>query len=321
MEQIRVTEQASAYDDLQRMSVHDLLTGINREDRRVADAVAATIPTMERLVERIVERMQRGGRMFYIGAGTSGRLAVTDASELPPTYGVPFDTVIGLIAGGDGALRKAVEHAEDDTEGAWRDMQPWRPDGGDILIGVAASGTTPYVVGGLRTARAHGLLTGAITCNPRSPVAAEAEYALEAVVGPEFVTCRHQMAHLLQKESELMEIVKLIGADILPEDQKLIIETAKLFRVGFLQQNAYHAIDTYVPLDKQLRMMELMLKLYSGAKDIVSRAIPLSQLKETGIFESLAKMKYEVPNDGQEKFAEYDAAIEDALRQVNEANR
>ena len=140
-------------------------------------------------------------------------------------------------------------------------------------------------------------------------------------VGPEFVTCRHQMAHLLQKESELMEIVKLIGADILPEDQKLIIETAKLFRVGFLQQNAYHAIDTYVPLDKQLRMMELMLKLYSGAKDIVSRAIPLSQLKETGIFESLAKMKYEVPNDGQEKFAEYDAAIEDALRQVNEANR
>lgn len=140
-------------------------------------------------------------------------------------------------------------------------------------------------------------------------------------VGPEFVTCRHQMAHLLQKESELMEIVKLIGADILPEDQKLIIETAKLFRVGFLQQNAYHPIDTYVPLDKQLRMMELMLKLYHGAKDIVSRAIPLSQLKETGIFESLAKMKYEVPNDGQEKFAEYDAAIEDALRQVNEANR
>ena len=143
----------------------------------------------------------------------------------------------------------------------------------------------------------------------------------DAHVGPEFVTCRHQMAHLLQKESELMEIVKLIGADILPEDQKLIIETAKLFRVGFLQQNAYHPIDTYVPLDKQLRMMELMLKLYHGAKDIVSRAIPLSQLKETGIFESLAKMKYEVPNDGQEKFAEYDAAIEDALRQVNEANR
>ena len=188
MKSIKVTEQASAYDNLQEMSIHDLLTGINREDHRVADAVAATIPTMERLVEGVVERMRNGGRMFYIGAGTSGRLAVTDASELPPTYGVPFDLVIGLIAGGDGALRRAVEHAEDDEEGAWRDMQPWHPDAGDVLIGVAASGTTPYVVGGLRTARKHGLLTGAITCNPSSPVAAEAEYALEAIVGPEFVT-------------------------------------------------------------------------------------------------------------------------------------
>ena len=140
-------------------------------------------------------------------------------------------------------------------------------------------------------------------------------------VGPEFVNSRHQIAHLLQKESELMEIVKLIGADILPEDQKLVMETARLIRVGFLQQNAYHAIDTYVPLDKQLRMMELILKLYHGARDIVSRAIPLSQLKATGIFESLAKMKYEVPNDHQEKFDEYDKAIDEALRQVNEANR
>ena len=140
-------------------------------------------------------------------------------------------------------------------------------------------------------------------------------------VGPEFVSSRHQIAHLLQKESELMEIVKLIGADILPEDQKLVMETARLIRVGFLQQNAYHAIDTYVPLDKQLRMMELILKLYHGARDIVSRAIPLSQLKATGIFESLAKMKYEVPNDHQEKFDEYDKAIDESLRQVNEANR
>ena len=184
----RITEQDSAYDDLQRMSVHDILTGINREDARVHEAVRRTIPVMELLVERIVERMQRGGRMFYIGAGTSGRLGVTDASELPPTYGVPFDRVIGLIAGGDGALRRAVEHAEDDTEGAWRDMAPYHPTAGDVLIGIAASGTTPYVIGGLRAARRHGLLTGSITCNPASPVAAEAEYALEAVVGPEFVT-------------------------------------------------------------------------------------------------------------------------------------
>lgn len=186
--ELRITEQASAYDNLQAMSVHDILVGINREDARVAEAVGKTIPVMERLIEQIVERMHRGGRIFYIGAGTSGRLGVTDASELPPTYGVPDGLVIGLIAGGDGALRKAVEHAEDDGEGAWRDMAPYRPTADDTLVGIAASGTTPYVVGGIRTARRAGLLTAAITCNPGSPVAAEAEYALEAVVGPEFVT-------------------------------------------------------------------------------------------------------------------------------------
>lgn len=184
----RITEQNSEYDNLQEMSVHDLLVGINREDARVHEAVRKVIPVMEQLVERIVERMRRGGRLFYIGAGTSGRLGVTDASELPPTFGVPFDLVIGLIAGGDGALRRAVEHAEDDTEGAWRDMAPYRPTADDTLIGIAASGTTPYVIGGLRRARQEGLLTAAVVCNPGSPAAAAAEYALEAVVGPEFVT-------------------------------------------------------------------------------------------------------------------------------------
>ncbi len=184
----RITEQNSAYDNLQEKSVHDLLVGINREDARVHEAVRKVIPVMEQLVERIVERMRRGGRLFYIGAGTSGRLGVTDASELPPTFGVPFDLVIGLIAGGDGALRRAVEHAEDDTEGAWRDLAPYRPTADDTLVGIAASGTTPYVIGGLRRARQEGLLTAAVVCNPGSPAAAAAEYALEAVVGPEFVT-------------------------------------------------------------------------------------------------------------------------------------
>ena len=179
MEENRITEQSSAYDNLQRMSVHDILTGINREDARVHEAVRATIPVMERLVEQVVGRMAAGGRMFYIGAGTSGRLGVTDASELPPTYGIPFDRVIGLIAGGDGALRRAVEHAEDDSEGAWRDMAPWHPTAGDVLVGIAASGTTPYVVGGLQRARREGLLTAAVVCNPGSPAAAAAEYALD----------------------------------------------------------------------------------------------------------------------------------------------
>lgn len=184
----RITEQESPYSDLDKMSVREILEGINREDAAVHEAVRAVIPVMERLVGHIAERMARGARMFYIGAGTSGRLAVTDASELPPTFGVGFDRVIGLIAGGDGALRRAVEHAEDDEQGAWRDMAPYHPTPDDILIGVAASGTTPYVIGGIRRARREGLLTGIVTCNPQSPAAAEAEYALEAVVGPEFVT-------------------------------------------------------------------------------------------------------------------------------------
>ena len=140
-------------------------------------------------------------------------------------------------------------------------------------------------------------------------------------MGRAFITCRQRVAALLQEESKLMEIVKLIGADILPEDQKLTIETAKLIRVGFLQQNAYHDVDTYVPLDKQLKMMELILRLHDGAKALVARSIPLSQLKATGIFDELAKMKYEVPNDRQEKFAEYEQAVDAALSKVDQANR
>ena len=187
-EQNKITEQTSRYADLDRMSIHDLLVGINREDATIHQAVAKVIPTMEQLVARIVERMAKGARMFYIGAGTSGRLAVTDASELPPTFGVEFDRVIGLIAGGDGALRRAVENAEDDLEGAWRDMAPYHPQAQDILIGVAASGSTPYVIGGIRRARKEGMLTASITCNPHSEASQEAEYALEAIVGPEFLT-------------------------------------------------------------------------------------------------------------------------------------
>ena len=184
----RVTEDSSPYDDLEKMSTHDLLTNLNQEDAKVHVAVRETIPVMEQLVERIVERVNRGGRVFYIGAGTSGRLGVLDASELPPTYGVSPDLVIGLIAGGDTALRRAVESAEDDPYRAWQELVERGVDERDTLIGIAASGTTPYVIGGLREARANGLLTGSITCNPNSPVAMEAEFAMEAVVGAEFVT-------------------------------------------------------------------------------------------------------------------------------------
>lgn len=181
------TEQSSNYQNLQDMTVKEILTGINNEDSSVPAAVAEEIPQIEKLVEGVVERMKKGGRVFYLGAGTSGRLGVVDASEIPPTYGV-HNKFIGLIAGGDKAIRDAVEAAEDKLEGGWADMQPFSPTENDVVIGVAASGSTPYVIGAVKTAREHGMLTGCITCNKGSALAAESEIPVEVVVGPEFVT-------------------------------------------------------------------------------------------------------------------------------------
>ena len=181
------TEQSSNYQNLQDMTVKEILTGINNEDSSVPAAVAEEIPQIEKLVEGVVARMKKGGRVFYLGAGTSGRLGVVDASEIPPTYGV-HDKFIGLIAGGDKAIRDAVEAAEDKLDGGWNDMQPFSPTGNDVVIGVAASGSTPYVIGAVKTAREHGMLTGCITCNKGSALAAESEIPVEVVVGPEFVT-------------------------------------------------------------------------------------------------------------------------------------
>lgn len=182
------TESSSNYNDLEKMSVSDLLNNINREDKTVPDAVEKAIPAIEKLIEQITKRMENGGRLFYIGAGTSGRLGIVDASECPPTYGVPHGLVIGLIAGGDSAIRKAVEFAEDDENQAWKDILEHQPNENDTVIGIAASGRTPYVIGGLREARKNGLLTGSITCNPDSKVAKEAEFPIEVIVGAEFVT-------------------------------------------------------------------------------------------------------------------------------------
>lgn len=181
------TEQSSNYQNLQDMTVKEILTGINNEDSSVPAAVAEEIPQIEKLVEGVVDRMKKGGRVFYLGAGTSGRLGVVDASEIPPTYGV-HDKFIGLIAGGDKAIRDAVEAAEDKLDGGWNDMQSFSPTGNDVVIGVAASGSTPYVIGAVKTAREHGMLTGCITCNKGSALAAESEIPVEVVVGPEFVT-------------------------------------------------------------------------------------------------------------------------------------
>ncbi|MCR5325328.1 MAG: N-acetylmuramic acid 6-phosphate etherase [Bacteroidales bacterium] len=184
---MRTTEQDSNYAHLDEMSTSELLHGINSEDRGVTEAVNKAIPQIETLVDGIVERMRRGGRVFYTGAGTSGRLGIVDASEIPPTYGVR-DAFIGLIAGGDGAIRTAVEGAEDDAQLGWSDVAAFNPTPDDTVVGIAASGTTPYVIGSLKEARKRGLLTGCITCNENSPVAEAAECPIVAVVGPEFVT-------------------------------------------------------------------------------------------------------------------------------------
>jgi N-acetylmuramic acid 6-phosphate etherase len=184
----KTTEKDSRYSDLEKMPVADILKNINKEDHTVPGAVEKAIPQIEKLVEAIAGKMKEGGRLFYIGAGTSGRLGVVDASECPPTFGVPFDLVVGIMAGGDGAMRKAVEFAEDDAEQAWKDLQKYDINDKDALIGIAASGTTPYVIGGLRTANQNNVITGCIVCNSGSPVAAEAKFPVEVITGPEFLT-------------------------------------------------------------------------------------------------------------------------------------
>ena len=184
----KITEQSSLYNNLEQKSTRELLESINREDQKVPLAVEKCIPQIEKLVDGIVERMQKGGRLFYMGAGTSGRLGVLDASEIPPTYGMPKTFVIGLIAGGDTALRNPVEAAEDNLEKGWQELQEHHINSLDTVVGIAASGTTPYVIGALRKSRENGILTASISCNPDSPVAAEADIAIEPIVGPEFVT-------------------------------------------------------------------------------------------------------------------------------------
>jgi N-acetylmuramic acid 6-phosphate etherase len=189
----KITESPSKYRHLEKMSVRELLTHINTEDQTVPLAVEKAIPQIEALVQAIVPKMREGGRLFYIGAGTSGRLGVLDASEIPPTFGAPPEWVVGLIAGGDRAIRHPVENAEDSEIQAWIDLSVWRVDALDTVIGIAASGTTPYVVHGLRTCRENGIATGCITCNPGAPLLAEADYPVLAVVGPEFLTGSSRM--------------------------------------------------------------------------------------------------------------------------------
>ena len=189
----KTTELPSHYDNLENMPVGELLANINKEDQTVPLAVEKALPQIEALVHAIVGKLRDGGRLFYIGAGTSGRLGIVDASECPPTFGVPFDLVIGLIAGGDKAIRRAVENAEDDTEQAWKDLSEYKISPLDVVVGIAASGTTPYVIGGLEACNRNNIITGCITCNAGSPLSKVAQFPIEVVVGPEFVTGSSRM--------------------------------------------------------------------------------------------------------------------------------
>lgn len=235
----RVTESASRYDGLEKMSTRQLLNNMNKEDKTVPDAVERAIPKLKKLVDAAYERMAKGGRLFYIGAGTSGRLGIVDASECPPTFGVGFGLVIGLIAGGDKAIRKAVEFAEDDEKQGWKDLKQHKISKKDVLIGIAASGSTPYVAGALKEANKHGVLTGCIVCNKGSRVAAEAQFPVEVVVGPEFVTGSTRMkSGTAQKlvlnmlsTSLMIKLGRVKGnrmVDMTPTNNKLIKRGAKM---------------------------------------------------------------------------------------------
>jgi N-acetylmuramic acid 6-phosphate etherase len=189
----KTTEQSSKYEHLEKMSVQELITNINQEDQTVPFAVEKALPQIETLVTEIVAKMKSGGRLFYIGAGTSGRLGILDASECPPTFGVPFDLVVGIIAGGDKAIRKAVENAEDNATQAWEDLKAFNVNEKDVVVGIAASGTTPYVIGGLQACNAKNISTGSISCNTGSPLSQTAKFPIEVIVGPEFVTGSSRM--------------------------------------------------------------------------------------------------------------------------------
>jgi N-acetylmuramic acid 6-phosphate etherase len=235
----RTTEQSSKYNHLEKMNTNELLNNINTEDKSVPVAVNKAIPKIKSLVDAAYERMKKGGRLFYIGAGTSGRLGIVDASECPPTFGVPFGLVVGLIAGGDKAIRKAVEFAEDDEKQGWKDLKAYKISKKDVLIGIAASGSTPYVVSALKEANKAGVLTGCIVCNKGSKVAEAAQFPVEVVVGPEFVTGSTRMkSGTAQKlvlnmisTSLMIKLGRVKGnkmVDMTPTNNKLIKRGAKM---------------------------------------------------------------------------------------------
>lgn len=253
----RITEMTSTYRHLEKMSVNELLVNMNREDRTVPDAVEKAIPQIEKLVQVIVQKMKNGGRLFYIGAGTSGRLGVLDASECPPTFGVPKNLIIGIIAGGDTALRNSVEAAEDDPLQAWHDLKAFDVDEADIVVGIAASGTTPYVIEGLKKCRSVGIATACITCNPQSLLAEVSDFPVEIVTGPEFVTGSTRMkAGTAQKLALNM------------------ISTAAMIQMGRVVDNIMvdMQLSNHKLIDRGIKMIMKQLNVsYSEAKELLQK--------------------------------------------------
>lgn len=265
---IRITEQSSDYRDLDKMSINELLINMNNEDKKVPLAVEKAIPQIEKLVAAITDKMLAGGRLFYIGAGTSGRLGILDASEIPPTYGLPQGLVIGIIAGGDVAIQRPVEQAEDSWEQGWADLMKHAIDEKDVVIGIAASGTTPYVIGALTEARQKGIITGCITCNAGSPLAEAAELPVEVVVGPEFVTGSTRMKSGTAQKLVLNMISTAVMIQIgRVEDNKMVnmqLTNSKLVDRGTKMVMEKTGINSY---DKA---RELLLKYGSVKKAVDS---------------------------------------------------
>src|SRR5688572_13192644 len=264
----KITEKTSSYRHLEKMSIAELLANINKEDQTVPDAVAKAIPQIEKLVEAISDKMLMGGRLFYIGAGTSGRLGIVDASECPPTYGVPYGLVIGIIAGGEKAITQAVEFAEDDKEQGWKDLKAFNVSEKDVVIGIAASGTTPYVIGALEECRKNGIITGSISCNPSSPVSAAADFPIEVVVGPEFVTGSTRM-----KSGTAQKLVLNM------------ISTSVMIQLGRVEDNKMvnMQLTNDKLIDRGTRMLMERIKLtnYKKAKDLLLRYGSVKKATET----------------------------------------
>lgn len=261
----KITEMPSNYTNLELMDTGTILSSINEEDKGIAAAVEKEIPAITKLVDALVERFNNGGRMFYIGAGTSGRLGILDASEIPPTYGLPHDRVIALIAGGDSAIRNAVENAEDDPEQAWKDLLSYDINENDAVVGIAASGTTPYVIGGVKEARAKGLLTGCVTNNPGSPLAEAVEIPIAVNVGPEFVTGSTRMKSGTSQKLVLNMISTALMIKIgRVKGNKMV--NMQLSNIKLVDRGTRYLVEE---LKLDYKEAEILLKKYGSVKKVI----------------------------------------------------